>query len=97
MMFLAYSMLCMTHFVLDNKIIFKIGYAFIINFGFLVTGNLIYIFHIQYTRYARNNVLSKLQKAFVVYYEDQFRKLTEMEERQPFVREYIRKRASNIV
>ena len=58
MMFLAYAMVCMTHFVLNSEIIFKMGYAFIILFGMLVAGNLMYIFYVLYTRYARQEVLS---------------------------------------
>jgi hypothetical protein len=53
MMLLAYTMLCMTSFLLDNQIIFDIGYVFIIMFGVLLAGNLSYIFYIQYTRWSR--------------------------------------------
>ena len=52
-MFLSYSMLCMTSFLLDDMVVFQMGYVFLTLFGILVAGNLLYIFHMLNQKYQR--------------------------------------------
>lgn len=52
-MFLSYSMLCMTSFLLDDDVIFNIGYVFISIFGFLIAGNLTYISWVIFEKFRR--------------------------------------------
>jgi hypothetical protein len=53
LMQLSYSMLCMTSFLLDNEVIFNMGYVFISQFVILVVVNLLYIFITIHDRYLR--------------------------------------------
>jgi len=52
-MFLSYSMLCMTSFLLDDMVVFQMGYVFLALFGILVAGNLLYIFNLLHEKYQR--------------------------------------------
>ena len=50
-MFLSYAIVCMTAFVRDGKVVYKVGHSFIIIFLILVSGNLIYITNMLFKRY----------------------------------------------
>ena len=92
-MFLSYSMVCMTAFLLDYELIFKIGYVFIILFGVLVVGNLIYISNVLFGRYRRQNKLKSSKEKMIQHYESKFEKLKNWEQNQKNVRKKIRNKA----
>jgi hypothetical protein len=71
-MFLSYSMLCMTSILLNDKVVFNIGYVFIGLFGVLVVINLIYISNILTERYIRQKKLESLKESLVKYYSIKF-------------------------
>jgi hypothetical protein len=62
----------MTSFLLDDKVVFNIGYVFIGLFGVLVVGNLIYISNILIERYIRQKKLESLKESMIQYYESKF-------------------------
>ena len=69
-MLLSYSMLCMTSFMLDDKVVFNFGYVFITLFGVLIVGNFVYISNILLERYFRQKRLSNFKDKYVEFYEN---------------------------
>jgi len=61
MMQLAYSMICMTSYMLDLELSFYFGYVFMTISGVMVVGNFAYITNSIANRFVRNRKLSKLK------------------------------------
>ena len=73
-MFLSYSKVCMTAYVLDSEVVYEVGHSFIILFLILVAGNLIYITNILFKRYLELKRSNYLEQRFVNYVEMLFEK-----------------------
>jgi len=79
-MWISYSMICMTDFVRDDMAKFYNGFMFIAIFGVVVLGDLCYISNIIYTRLAWNNKMERNKEKYIKFTEELFEKSKEFDQ-----------------